>query len=212
MKCIVGLGNPGTKYRRTRHNVGFLAIDQLKKEFEDKGICRDASESENDRLWRYDCIMADSPEAPEKLSLVKPLMFMNRSGEAVKGVLAHAPGTFSPMSDLMVLHDELDLALGTIKIDLGSSSAGHNGIQSIIDHLGTNQFIRIRIGIAPKGVLTDPRDSFVLQQCTKEEMSILNQVIAKLPEVIRVILEKGIDAAKNAYNKKPLASEESLSA
>lgn len=133
MKIIVGLGNPGKEFQHTRHNIGFQVIDQLVKEL--SGSWRESKKYSYSRAkvgeWRF----------------IKPLSYMNRSGEVVKKVVSDFGARASDLSYLWVIHDDLDLPLGTIRTRLGGSSGGHNGVQSIIDSLGTDQFWRIRIGI-----------------------------------------------------------------
>jgi PTH1 family peptidyl-tRNA hydrolase len=147
MILIVGLGNPGKKYQKTRHNIGFRIIDSL--DFaQDKGI-----------------------------TLLKPRTYMNQSGKEVKKVIENWK---LKIENLVVVHDDIDLPLGTIRINKNISSAGHKGVQSIIDELRTKNFTRIRIGILPKTGKPQNVEKFVLQKFTKEEEKIIKKVIKKV--------------------------------
>lgn len=147
MFLIVGLGNPGKKYEKTRHNVGFMVLDAL-KEFE-------------------------LPNA----TLAKPQTFMNNSGKAVKSLVAKYQ--ILNTKYLVVVHDDIDISLGKIKISVGRGSAGHKGVESIIQVLGTKNFTRVRVGIQP--ALGKPKDveTFVLKNFTSKELLLLKQVIAQ---------------------------------
>lgn len=139
MKLIVGLGNPGKKYEKTRHNVGFMILDALREKLKADGM------PEWSLSTKFNAETAGATINSNKIVLAKPMTFMNASGESV-GLIAH----FYKLTprDLIVVHDEKDLLLGDVRMERNRSSAGHNGVQSIIDHLGTKDFIRIRVGIA----------------------------------------------------------------
>lgn len=161
MKIIVGLGNPGREYEKTRHNVGFMALDYLRKGFEGISSCSKFNAE------IYEAHIDKNSGGTEKVLLVYPQTFMNNSGEAVKAIMDFYK--VEP-SNLLVVHDEVDLPLGTIKTTTNSSSAGHNGVQSVIDHLGTQDFARIRIGVESRENKTQPpTESFVLQNFATEE-------------------------------------------
>jgi len=151
MILIVGLGNPGRKYTKTRHNIGFRVIDALKDEISDKNVI-----------------------------LLKPDIFMNNSGKAVKKELKYSKLN---TQDLIVIHDDIDLPFGTIRVSKDSSSAGHKGVQSIIDELRTKDFTRIRIGIKPSHEVDTTE--FVLNRFSKEEEKQLKEIIKKAAETIR---------------------------
>lgn len=167
MIAIIGLGNPGKKYEKTRHNVGFRVIDQLS--FLDR----------------------------EKVVLAKPKGFMNNSGKAVKELLKNKK--IKPR-DLIVIHDDIDLPLGKIRIVKNRGSAGHKGVGSIIKEIGTKNFIRIRIGILPE---RKPKqaDRFVLQNFKKEEEKIVKEVVGKTTEAIDIFLKEGLEKMMNRFNK-----------
>jgi peptidyl-tRNA hydrolase, PTH1 family len=150
---IVGLGNPGKKYEKTRHNVGFRIIDELEKIY-------DLSQN--------------------KVILLKPDNFMNNSGRTVKEYLNYEK---IPVSNLIVIHDDIDLPFETVKVSKDSSSAGHKGVQSIIDTIGTKDFTRIRIGIKPTIERKQETEKFVLENFSKTEEE-------KLPEIIKKVLDE----------------------
>ena len=167
MKLIIGLGNPGEKYYGTRHNVGFEFLDKLKNEL-------DFPEFEFNKKFNAEI------SAKKETVLVKPQTFMNLSGEAVRNILDFYK--LSP-DDITVIHDDKDILLGEYRLADDSSSAGHNGVQNIIDCLGTQKFKRIRIGI---GAETDlPSDVFVLQKFSDEELEIIKKVLDKVLEEVK---------------------------
>ncbi|EGL81862.1 Peptidyl-tRNA hydrolase [Caldalkalibacillus thermarum TA2.A1] len=133
MKIIVGLGNPGPKYAQTRHNIGFLTVDRLAEKL---GI------SINQEKWRS--LVGETSVSGEKVLLLKPLTYMNRSGEAVIEVVRFFQ---CPVEDVLVIYDDLDLPFGTMRLRLKGGHGGHNGVRSLIDHLGSQTFKRIRMGI-----------------------------------------------------------------
>lgn len=139
MKIIVGLGNPGKKYNQTRHNIGFEIVDKIQSEFKEYNFTQ---WSKNKKFQAETC---EGFCNDEKIILAKPYTFMNESGQAVQALMNFYK---IPPLDLIVIHDDLDLELGKIKIQKNISSAGHNGIKSIIEKTGTQMFWRVRIGIA----------------------------------------------------------------
>ncbi len=164
MKLIVGLGNPGKKYAKTRHNVGFRVIDEIIKSQKSK------VKSQN-------------------LIFLKPDNFMNNSGRAVKSLITKYK---IQTTNVIVVHDDIDLLFGDIRIGKDSSSAGHKGVQSIINELGTQNFTRVRIGISPKSEIrstkseTDTAD-FVLENFTKDEEKQLPEIIKKAVGLIPIL-------------------------
>lgn len=168
MLVIVGLGNPGEKYKLTRHNIGFMAIDVLAKRL-------DLAWEKNKRL------NAEIAKGADGLILVKPLTYMNNSGEAVQAVLSYFKKT---PDTLTVIHDDIDINLGKYKTSIDSRAGGHNGVQSIIDLLKTKNFKRIRIGIKTEEKGLIPTEKFVLQKFNKEELSIVNNIIKEIIEKI----------------------------
>ncbi len=173
MKLIVGLGNPGEKYKQTRHNAGFLAIDYFLK---DIGSINCQS--------KFHATVCEAHFGPIKTFFVKPQTFMNESGQAVKEILNFYKAR--PQTDLLVIHDDSDLPLGTIRMAADSSSAGHNGVQSIIDELGSQEFQRIRIGIDTRKTRDElPTENFVLLPFTVDKLNLLNKEV--FPKVSKKI-------------------------
>ncbi len=165
MKLIVGLGNPGTKYEHTRHNAGFLAIDEYLKDVQSIN-CQSSFKSQ----------VCELHFGSNKIFFVKPQTFMNLSGEAIAEIANFYKVDIA--KDLLVIHDEVDLPFGTIRATDSSSSAGHNGVQNIIDKLGTQNFHRIRIGVESRTEEDmTPTDAFVLQNFTDEETKKLQEEI-----------------------------------
>jgi PTH1 family peptidyl-tRNA hydrolase len=165
---IVGLGNPGKKYEKTRHNVGSEVIDELKF------------------LNLKNVILA------------KPRTFMNESGKAVKKLVKDYK---LKVEDLIVVHDDIDLPLGKIKIVTGRGAAGHKGVESIIKALGTKNFVRFRIGILPRSGKPKSPEKFVLQKFNKDEGEITGEVIKKTAEAIEIVLTESLEKAMNKFNK-----------
>ena len=172
MKLIIGLGNPGNKYQETRHNIGFMVIDKIATNFQFSIF--------NFKLI-FNAEISEKILKDEKIILVKPQTFMNNSGHTVKTIIDYYK---IPIKDIIVIHDDIDLDLGEIKMQQDRSSAGHNGVQSIIDSIGTKDFTRIRIGIKPinKEISIDT-EKFVLQKFTKEE-EIVQKTIEKAAALV----------------------------
>lgn len=160
MKLIVGLGNPGEKFTHTRHNIGFLIVDKIAHEQNVVFRLENQFEAEN----------ADFNIDEDRIKLAKPQTFMNGSGEAVEKIKNYYK---LDTEDIIVIHDDVDLELGKIRIILGGSSAGHKGIQSIIDHIGTEQFWRVRIGVGRSDTI--PTEDWVLKNF--EDMETTNKII-----------------------------------
>jgi PTH1 family peptidyl-tRNA hydrolase len=167
MKLIIGLGNPGKKYEETRHNAGFLFLDFLGKQW---------NFPEYSAEKKFSSLISAGTRETEKALLVKPITFMNRSGEAVLALVNFFKLT---PSDIVVIHDDLDLPFGTWKVSTDSGAAGHNGVASIIEHLGTKEFRRIRIGIGRPEDDSDPAD-YVLGRFTDEEQKELPGIFEEI--------------------------------
>ncbi len=168
MKLIVGLGNPGEKYKYTRHNVGFMAVDFILKDG-DRFI--DAKPSHEFKSEMYTV-----GNGQNRVVFLKPQTYMNDSGQALKVICNFYKMDFA--TDLLIIQDEADLPFGTVRLSKDSSSAGHNGIKSIIENLGTQDFHRLRIGVESRASRNDlPTDAFVLQNFSDDELK-------KLPEEI----------------------------
>ena len=179
MIAIIGLGNPGKKFKENRHNVGFLVIDEILKN-------PDCLVIEQKNKFEAEFIIATIND--QKIILAKPQTFMNNSGKAVKKILNYYK---IPLNKLWVIHDEIDLPLGTIRISKNISSAGHKGIESIINELKSRNFFRFRIGIGPKNNSREPAELYVLQDFSKEQKPIIKKVIAKTAEIIINDLKHG---------------------
>ncbi|HEY6769419.1 MAG TPA: aminoacyl-tRNA hydrolase [Candidatus Sulfotelmatobacter sp.] len=188
MKLIVGLGNPGIEYQFTPHNVGFLAIDRIAGNL---GI---------DVRSRYcRALTARAEIGGEAVLLAKPETFMNLSGLSVRELIEKHDA--KPESDLIVIQDELDFPLGQLRVHARRSSAGHNGIESIIDSLGTKDFLRIRIGVAPEHRPSDGRD-YLLSPMRKGVLAVIDGVLDIAEDAVKAILKEGPAAAMNRFNRR----------
>ena len=194
VKLIVGLGNPGIEYQFTPHNLGFLTIDR---------IANDLGIEVRNRQCR--ALTARATMAGEPVVLAKPETFMNLSGLSVRELVAEHQVDVA--RDLIVIYDELDLPLGTIRIRQRGSSAGHNGVESILDALGTNEFLRIRLGIAPDRKLGDSV-KYVLAPFRKAQEVTVDDLIDTAAQAVDVILKEGPAAAMNRFNRKNEPGEE----
>ncbi len=182
---IVGLGNPGLAYRHNRHNVGFMVADALadKLEIPLKRV-KFKAQIGNGKLEDIPIIIA------------KPLTFMNKSGEAVAPLVRYFK---VPLERLLVIHDDMDLPLGTLRMRPSGGSAGHNGMLSIFDKLGTNAIPRLRVGIGRPPGRMDPAD-YVLQDFPKGDEELLKMVIAQACEAALAFITTGLEKAMNTYN------------
>lgn len=180
MKLIVGLGNPGKKYEHTRHNAGFLALDFCLKNIETIS-CTSRFQGQ---VCEVHFTAQDGKTGPIKTFFVKPQTYMNNSGDAVREIVNFYKVDVE--KDLLVVHDEVDLKFGFSKLAFDSRPAGHNGIKSIVEQLGTQKFHRIRVGIeSRKSRLDSPTDEYVLSPFTTDELTALQQAI--FPEVQKTI-------------------------
>lgn len=189
MKLIVGLGNPGIEYQFTPHNLGFLTIDRIANNF---GL--------EIRNRQCRALTARAVINGQPVLLAKPETYMNLSGLAVRELLAKYE--LNAASDLILIYDELDLPLGTIRIRQRGSSAGHNGVESVMGALGTQDFWRIRLGIAPDRKVADGV-KFVLTPFRKRERKQVDAVLDIAAEAVKVILTDGPEAAMNRFNRRP---------
>jgi PTH1 family peptidyl-tRNA hydrolase len=188
VKLIVGLGNPGIEYQFTPHNLGFLAIDRIAGEL---GI------EVRNRQCRALTARAEIEGVP--VMLAKPETFMNLSGLAVAELVRKHE--VAPELDLIVIQDELDFPLGTLRIHTRRSSAGHNGIESIIGALGTKDFLRIRIGVAPERKIADG-ERYLLGPMRKAELKVVDGMLDAAEDAVKMILKEGPAAAMNRFNRK----------
>ena len=188
MKLIVGLGNPGIEYQFTPHNVGFLAIDRIANEF---GV--------DVRNRQCRALTARATMTSETVLLAKPETFMNLSGISVRELVSKYE--IRPEEDLIVIQDELDFPLGTLRIHTRRSSAGHNGIESIINALGTKDFLRIRMGVAPDHKIEDGM-SYLLSPFRKVQLKVVDEMLEVAADAVKTILTHGAAAAMNRFNRK----------
>ncbi len=194
MKLIVGLGNPGIEYQFTPHNLGFLTVDRIANGL---GI--------EIRNRQCRALTARATIAGEPVMLAKPETYMNLSGLAVRELVAEHQ--VDVQRDLMVIYDELDLPLGAIRIRQRGSSAGHNGMESILGALNTDEFLRIRLGIAPDRKVTDSVQ-YVLTPFRKAQERVVDEVLDTAAQAVEVILKEGPAAAMSRFNRKNEADEE----
>lgn len=180
MYLIIGLGNPGKQYEKTRHNVGFMAVDELARLCQGYGG-QDFKFKKNNKLKSE---IAEIKINNQKAVLAKPLTYMNNSGQAAQILVNYYK---IPVNKLIVIYDEIDLLFGTIRVRGHGSSAGHKGVQSIIDSLDTDQFWRVRLGIRNEKTEQMPTDKFVLQKFSRAEYKELKEKI--LPAVLEKVLE-----------------------
>ncbi|HUC27992.1 MAG TPA: aminoacyl-tRNA hydrolase [Candidatus Acidoferrum sp.] len=188
MKLIVGLGNPGIEYQFSPHNLGFLAIDR---------IAGNLGVEVRNRQCR--ALTARTVISEQMVLLAKPETFMNLSGVAVRELVREYEA--NPESDLIVIQDELDFPLGTLRIHTRRSSAGHNGIESIIGALGTQDFLRIRIGVAPERTVEDG-PTYLLSPMRKADLKVADSMLDTAEEAVKLILKDGPAAAMNRFNRK----------
>jgi PTH1 family peptidyl-tRNA hydrolase len=196
MKLVIGLGNPGAEYERTRHNIGFRVLDSLASKMGWKW---------NERRAR--AMLASGVIGSEKVTLAKPITFMNRSGESVGELVRWYK--LQPQ-DILVVYDELDLPLGVLRLRQGGNAAGHNGLDNIIRHLHTNAFPRLRVGIGhPKNSYVQGRDH-VLGIPPADERIQLDIAEARAVEAIELAITQGIEAAMNIINPDPLETQRKI--
>ena len=188
MKLIVGLGNPGIQYQFTPHNLGFLAIDRIAQQ------CRVEVRNRHCRA-----LTARTVIGSETVLLAKPETFMNLSGNSVRELVAEYE--IAPESDLVVLQDELDFPWGKVRVHRNRSAAGHHGIESLIGALGTQDFVRIRMGVGPEKKVEDGI-SYLLTPFPKAQGSVIDAMLDSAAEAVAAILQEGPAAAMNRFNRK----------
>lgn len=185
---VVGLGNPGLEFRRTRHNVGFMAVDKIAK------LWDISLKSKRGLPLRAGRVNMDSGR---EVLLVKPYTFMNRCGPALKALMEHS--RLKP-SRLIVIHDDLDLPLGRLRIKRRGGDGGHRGIRSIIEELGHGRFLRLRLGIGRPEENEDPRD-YVLQTIPVEHRTMIERMIMECPDIVTSMIENGVSEAMNKFHR-----------
>jgi peptidyl-tRNA hydrolase, PTH1 family len=196
VKLIVGLGNPGIEYQFTPHNAGFLAVDRIA---DDCGVVL------SNRRGR--ALTAKARLAGHEVLLAKPETFMNLSGLSVAALVQELEIPI-PSEDLIVLYDELAFPLGRLRISANGRSNGHNGVKSISGALGTEEWLRIRIGVG-KPALEDGREikaggrDYLLSQFRKQELAVLDEVLDRAKAAVETVLTEGVSAAMNRFNRRP---------
>lgn len=186
MKLIVGLGNPGKEYAKMRHNTGFMVLDALSQKL---GVTISQSKFKGEYVkFKYH---------GEDVILLKPMTYMNSSGEAVEAIMHFYK---IDVNDLLVIYDDLDMPTGKLRLRASGSAGGHNGIKSIIAHVGTQDFKRIRVGIDKNPLI--PTIDYVLGQFTDEQKPLLENGIHNAVNATITYLDKGFNKAMNEFNKK----------
>lgn len=203
MKLIVGLGNPGDKYTTTRHNLGFMVVEQFLKDF---NSAEDTVWSANEKLKSDIALIDWQPKIgdSERVILAKPKTYMNNSG---MGVSLIAQFYKVKPEDIWIIHDELDLPLGTLRIRFGGAAAGHHGVESVLEHLGTDKFWRFRLGIGSshphegKQIMPNAED-YVLGGFGSGEQGKVRDILKHATQALEYALEKGLEATMNKFNTK----------
>lgn len=186
MKCIVGLGNPGKKYEQTRHNIGFMVVDELLSRFQVTQM-----------QHKFKCDYAIVHHGATKLMFVKPQTYMNLSGEGVRPLIDYYD---IDVANLLVIYDDLDLPVGKIRLREKGGHGGHNGIRSLLQHLATKDFKRLRIGIG-RPMDQTPIVDYVLAPFTKEESPTIERVILQAADACEAWLEKSFPEVMNTFNR-----------
>ena len=182
---LIGLGNPGREYKDNRHNVGFMLIDRVAVRLNARGM-----------KLQSKAIVTTATYEENKLILAKPQTYMNLSGHSVQG-LAHFYKI--PLENILVAHDDLDLPFGTLRVRPGGGPGGQKGVASAIEHLGTKDFPRLRIGIGRPPGRMDPA-AYVLQDFSKDEMSALSEILGRAEQAALEFIKSGLDSAMNKFN------------
>lgn len=185
---VVGIGNPGEKYNRTRHNLGFEVIEEL--------VSRHGGDLRSSRAER--ARVATVTIADRRVVLACPDTFMNLSGESVRPMVKRH-GITDP-GQVIVIHDELDLEPGRLKVKAGGSAAGHNGLRSIADHLGTKDFLRVRLGVGKPPSKAAGKD-WVLKRPSKADREIFDREVERAADAVETLVGSGLDSAMNLYNR-----------
>ena len=184
MITIIGLGNPGEQYKATRHNVGFMTVDAFAKE----------NEFPEFKLQKKsNSLVSENVIDGQTVILAKPQTFMNESGKSAKQLMANAT------SDLIIIHDDIDLPVGKMRIIKERGSAGHKGVESIINNIGNEGLVRFRIGIGGQNELKAMK--VVLKNFSKEEQQLVDETIQKTVNALNLLVKEGLDKTMNEYNR-----------
>jgi PTH1 family peptidyl-tRNA hydrolase len=189
MKLLVGLGNPGSEYVRTRHNAGFMAIDLIAQRHADGQIARS----------KFHSMVLDAQVGGEKCLLMKPVTYMNRSGQAAAEAVRFYK--LNPATDVLVLVDDVALPCGMIRLKAGGGAGGHNGLTDLARKLGTEGFARLRIGVDEKPPMMR-LDDYVLGRFTEEQLDRLGPALSLSEEAAGAFAAEGIEAAMNTFNSR----------
>lgn len=189
MILIVGLGNPGSRYAETRHNIGFVVVERI--------VSRACGTP-----WkqRFSGLVSELELGGQRALALEPQTFMNRSGESVRSAASFYK--IAPR-DILVIHDELDLPFGTVRLKLGGGEAGHNGLRSVTEQLGTRDYVRVRVGIGkpPPGFRGDGAD-FVLQAFAPAERASLDDLVDRAGSAVALLAERGLEHAMNVTHRR----------
>jgi len=200
MILLVGLGNPGKKYINTRHNIGFWIVDKFarKNNFPEFKLSKPFTFfAKKVKGKKFSSLISEGSLDSKKVIIAKPQTFMNQSGKAVKKIITYYQ---LPVTNLLVVHDDIDLLLGKIRIVKNRGAAGHKGVESIIKEIGTKGFVRFRVGIQP-GAKPKEAERFVLQKFKKDEEEIIKEAVNKIVEAIESTLREGLEKSMSEYNK-----------
>ena len=193
-QLIVGLGNPEPKYDRTRHNIGFAAIDAISRAWQ-------INLSEN---RKYQGEFGEGQQQLTKIRLLKPLTYMNRSGQSIRAVTDWFK---LPPTSVLIIYDDMDLPLGKLRLRLSGSAGGHNGMKSAISHLGNQNFPRLRIGIGkPQNAVVGEANtiSYVLGQFNAQESAMVTEILSSVVDCVELSLKQGVEQAMNRYNNRSI--------
>ncbi|HQL93450.1 MAG TPA: aminoacyl-tRNA hydrolase [Candidatus Hydrogenedentes bacterium] len=191
-RLVVGLGNPGAQYRDTRHNLGFRVADRVAA-----GCCASFDREKHEGLW------AEGAHAGHRVYLLKPLTFMNLSGNSVARA-ARSRGVAA--ADILVVADDVNLPLGAVRLRGGGGAGGHNGLKSVIERLGTNEFHRVRLGVGG-GAAGGELSGHVLGAFRPDERAAVDAMVEDAAAAVLLWVEMGIEAAMNRHNRRPRAEE-----
>lgn len=193
-KIVAGLGNPGEQYSQTRHNIGFMILDELAGE--------SANWKDYDGSLRSELRLDGASTGKEKIVLVKPCTYMNRSGEPLTSVMRYHKLEYG---ELVVVHDDIDLEFGSIRIRQGGGDGGHNGVRSVVNSLSEPNFVRVRVGVSRPAIGEPGKHKevadWVLEKFSKEELKELPGIIKRTCDAISVLLSDGLTKAQQRYSK-----------
>jgi PTH1 family peptidyl-tRNA hydrolase len=193
LKLVVGLGNPGPEYARTRHNVGFLVAERLALDLGGAGF----------DTRKFGAELAEARAGQERVWIMKPQTYMNHSGEAVGAALRFWK---LGLDDLLVVHDEIELEPFRIQLKVGGGDSGHNGVKSVNAHVGSREYARVRVGVGRPPPAVDPAD-WVLGKWKKAEEAEVELAVARAADAARLVVELGAHKAMNQVNRRARAAE-----